>query len=65
MLELLFGYWLGKRAGKKQVNQEAEPEMTSYNDFQIESWSSYAQDTRSFEQLLKEARENYANKNNK
>lgn len=64
MLELLFGYWLGKRAERKQVNKVAEPEMTTYNDFYVESWGSYDQDTRSLEQLLKEARKNSANKNN-
>lgn len=64
MLELLFGYLLGKRAGKKQVQERAEPEMASYDDFYVESRGSYEQDSRSLEQLLKEARKNSANKNN-
>jgi hypothetical protein len=68
MLSELIAYSFGKRRARKQQEQliesllsEEEENMSSQS---IQNWSSFDQDTRTFEQLLQEARENSANKNN-
>ncbi len=58
MLGLVVAYFIGKRVQKNQNQQPVEIEMTDYED-----WRGDGQDSRSLEQLLKEARENHANKN--
>jgi hypothetical protein len=68
MLSELIAYSFGKRRARKQQERvleslllEKEEDMSSQS---IQNWSSFDQDTRTFEQLLQEARENSANKNN-
>ena len=68
MLSELIAYSFGKRRARKQQEQlieslllEEEENMSSQS---IQNWSSFDQDTRTFEQLLEEAREHRANKNN-
>jgi hypothetical protein len=61
MIELLVGYLIGKGGWKNQSYPEKEEGIASPS---IQNWSSYGQDTRSFEQLLQEAKEHHANKNN-
>ena len=68
MLSELIAYSFGKRRARKQQEQiiesllsEEEESMPSQS---IQNWSSFDQDTRTFEQLLQEARENSANKDN-
>ena len=68
MLSELIAYSFGKRRARKQQEQiieslllEEEESMPSQS---IQNWSSFDQDTRTLEQLLQEARENSANKNN-
>ena len=68
MLSELIAYSFGKRRARKQQEQlieslllEEEENMSSQS---IQNWSSFDQDTRTLEQLLQEARENSANKNN-
>lgn len=68
MLSELIAYSFGKRRARKQQEQliesllsEEEENMSSQS---TQNWSSFDQDTRNFEQLLQEARENSANKNN-
>ena len=68
MLSELIAYSFGKRRARKQQEQlieslllEEEENMSSQS---IQNWSSFDQDTRTFEQLLQEARENSANKDN-
>lgn len=63
MLSELIAYALGKRKARKdQIKQDIETEMAYYDD---SDWETSGQDTRSLEQLLKEARKNRANKNHK
>jgi hypothetical protein len=64
VLSEIFAYYIGKRVSSKQTSKftedlEREDEMTPTQD-----WSSFDQDTRTFEQLLQEAREHRANKDN-
>ena len=68
MLSELIAYSFGKRRARKQQERliesllsEEEENMSSQS---IQNWSSFDQDTRTFEQLLEEAREHRANKNN-
>jgi nucleotidyltransferase/DNA polymerase involved in DNA repair len=68
MLSELIAYSFGKRRARKQQERliesllsEEEENMSSQS---IQNWSSFDQDTRSFEQLLEEAREHRANKDN-
>ena len=68
MLSELIAYSFGKRRARKQQEQiieslllEEEESMPSQS---IQNWSSFDQDTRTLEQLLQEAREKSANKNN-
>ena len=68
MLSELIAYSFGKRRARKQQEQlieslllEEEENMSSQS---IQNWSSFDQDTRTLEQLLQEARENSANKDN-
>lgn len=68
MLSELIAYSFGKRRARKQQERvleslllEEEEDMSSQS---IQNWSSFDQDTRSFEELLQEAREHRANKNN-
>ena len=61
MIELLVGYLIGKGGWKNQSYPEKEEGIASPS---IQNWSSYGQDTRSFEQLLQEAKEHRANKDN-
>ena len=68
MLSELIAYSFGKRRARKQQEQiieslllEEEESMPSQS---LQNWSSFDQDTRTFEQLLQEARENSANKDN-
>ena len=68
MLSELIAYSFGKRRARKQQEQLIESllseEEESMSLQSIQNWSSFDQDTRTFEQLLQEARENSANKNN-
>jgi nucleotidyltransferase/DNA polymerase involved in DNA repair len=68
MLSELIAYSFGKRRARKQQEQLIESllseEEESMSSQSIQNWSSFDQDTRTFEQLLQEARENSANKNN-
>jgi len=68
MLSELIAYSFGKRRARKQQERvleslllEEEEDMSSQS---VQNWSSFDQDTRSFEQLLQEAKEHRANKNN-
>jgi hypothetical protein len=68
MLSELIAYSFGKRRARKQQEQvleslllEEEEDMPSQS---VQNWSSFDQDTRTFEQLLEEAREHRANKDN-
>ena len=68
MLSELIAYSFGKRRARKQQERvleslllEEEEDMSSQS---IQNWSSFDQDTRSFEELLQEAREHRANKDN-
>jgi nucleotidyltransferase/DNA polymerase involved in DNA repair len=68
MLSELIAYSFGKRRARKQQERvleslllEKEEDMSSQS---VQNWSSFDQDTRSFEQLLEEAREHRANKDN-
>jgi hypothetical protein len=65
VLSEIFAYYIGKRVSSKQTSKftedlEREDEMTPTQD-----WSSYGQDTRSFQELLEQAKEHRANKDNK
>jgi flagellar hook-basal body complex protein FliE len=61
MLELLVGYWMGKRAQKNKLLKEEQKEDMENRITQ----STYSdQDSRSFEQLLIQARENANDKQN-
>ena len=68
MLSELIAYSFGKRRARKQQEQLIESllseEEESMSSQSIQNWSSFDQDTRTFEQLLQEARENSANKDN-
>lgn len=68
MLSELIAYSFGKRRARKQQEQLIESllseEEESMSSQSVQNWSSFDQDTRTFEQLLQEARENSANKNN-
>jgi len=64
VLSEIFAYYIGKSVSRRRTNRviddsEGEDEMTPTQD-----WSSYGQDTRSFQELLEEAREHRANKDN-
>jgi len=68
MLSELIAYSFGKRRARKQQERvleslllEQEEDMSSQS---VQNWSSFNQDTRSFEQLLQEAKEHRANKDN-
>jgi hypothetical protein len=68
MLSELIAYSFGKRRALKQQERvleslllEEEEDMSSQS---VQNWSSFDQDTRTFEQLLEEAREHRANKDN-
>lgn len=68
MLSELIAYSFGKRRARKQQERvleslllEEEEDMSSQS---IQNWSSFDQDTRSFEELLQEAKEHRANKDN-
>jgi|694.fasta_scaffold61275_2 hypothetical protein len=68
MLSELIAYSFGKRRARKQQERvleslllEEEEDMSSQS---VQNWSSFDQDTRTFEQLLQEAREHRANKDN-
>jgi hypothetical protein len=68
MLSELIAYSFGKRRARKQQERvleslllEKEEDMSSQS---VQNWSSFDQDTRSFEQLLQEAKEHRANKDN-
>ena len=68
MLSELIAYSFGKKRARKQQERvleslllEEEEDMSSQS---IQNWSSFDQDTRSFEELLQEAREHRANKDN-
>jgi hypothetical protein len=68
MLSELIAYSFGKRRARKQQERvleslllEKEEDMSSQS---VQNWSSFDQDTRTFEQLLQEAREHRANKDN-
>jgi hypothetical protein len=68
MLSELIAYSFGKRRARKQQERvleslllEQEEDMSSQS---VQNWSSFDQDTRSFEQLLQEAKEHRANKDN-
>jgi hypothetical protein len=68
MLSELIAYSFGKRRARKQQERvleslllEEEEDMSSQS---VQNWSSFDQDTRTFEQLLEEAREHRANKDN-
>jgi nucleotidyltransferase/DNA polymerase involved in DNA repair len=68
MLSELIAYSFGKRRARKQQERvleslllEKEEDMSSQS---VQNWSSFDQDTRSFEQLLEEAREHRVNKDN-
>ena len=60
MIELLVGYFIGRGARKKPSCPEQENDMAS----STQDWSSYGQDTRSFQELLEQAKEHRANKDN-
>jgi hypothetical protein len=68
MLSELIAYSFGKRRARKQQEQLIESllseEEESMSSQSIQNWSSFDQDTRTFEQLLQEAREHRANKDN-
>ena len=68
MLSELIAYSFGKRRARKQQERLIESllseEEESMSSQSIQNWSSFDQDTRTFEQLLEEAREHRANKNN-
>ena len=68
MLSELIAYSFGKRRARKQQERLIESllseEEESMSSQSIQNWSSFDQDTRTFEQLLQEARENSANKDN-
>ena len=64
VLSEIFAYYIGKSVSRRRTNRviddsEGEDEMTPTQD-----WSSNGQDTRSFQELLEEAREHRANKDN-
>ena len=68
MLSEYIFYKLGKRRARKKYEQalenlllEEEEDMSSQS---IQNWSAFDQDTRTLEQLLQEAKEHRANKNN-
>jgi hypothetical protein len=60
MIELLVGYFIGKGAQKNRPCPEQENDMAS----STQDWSSSGQDTRSFQELLEQAKEHRANKDN-
>lgn len=61
MLELLVGYWIGKRARKNELDREEQREIMRNRIVQ----STYSdQDSRSFEELLIQAEENARAKQN-
>jgi hypothetical protein len=68
MLSELIAYSFGKRRARKQQEQLIESllseEEESMSSQSIQNWSSFDQDTRTFEQLLQEAKEHRANKDN-
>ena len=68
MLSELIAYSFGKRRARKQQEQIIESLLLEEEESMplqsIQNWSSFDQDTRTFEQLLQEARENSANKDN-
>lgn len=55
MIELLVGYFLGKSSARKKQTLETEETI---NMESVESYDSFVQDSRSFEQVLNKAREN-------
>jgi heme-degrading monooxygenase HmoA len=66
VLSEIFAYYIGKKISRKETSQllenlqlEEEDEMASTQD-----WSSDGQDTRSFQELLEQAKEHRANKDN-
>lgn len=67
VLSEIFAYYIGKNRSRKEINNlldnsqlEEEDEMTT----SIQDWSSNGQDTRSFQELLEQAKEHRANKDN-
>ena len=68
MLSELIAYSFGKRRARKQQEQIIESLLLEEEESMplqsIQNWSSFDQDTRTLEQLLQEAREKSANKNN-
>jgi hypothetical protein len=61
VIGLLVGYFIGRAGRKTPSCPEEENDMASSS---TQDWSSYGQDTRSFQELLQEAREHRANKDN-
>ena len=64
VLSEIFAYYIGKSVSRRKISKaiddsEKEDEMTPTQD-----WSSYGQDTRSFQELLEQAKEHRANKDN-
>jgi hypothetical protein len=68
MLSELIAYSFGKRRARKQQERVLESllleEEENMSSQLVQNWSSFDQDTRTFEQLLQEAREHRANKDN-
>jgi hypothetical protein len=61
VIGLLVGYFIGRGAKEIPPCPEEENDMASSS---TQDWSSNGQDTRSFQELLEEAREHRANKDN-
>lgn len=61
VIGLLVGYFIGRAGRKTPSCPEGEDDMASSS---TQDWSSYGQDIRSFEQLLQEAKEHRASKDN-
>jgi hypothetical protein len=64
VLSEIFAYYIGKSVSRRKTSRviddsEGEDEMTPTQD-----WSSSRQDTRSFQELLEQAKEHRANKDN-
>jgi hypothetical protein len=64
VLSEIFAYYIGKSVSRRKTSRviddlEGEDEMTPTQD-----WSSNGQDTRSFQELLEQAKEHRANKDN-
>jgi hypothetical protein len=64
VLSEIFAYYIGKSVSRRKTSKviddsEGEDKITPTQD-----WSSYGQDTRSFQELLEQAREHRANKDN-